>query len=392
MAKKVLENSVVTEIDKKNYANELVKLLQKDYKQCSLGQSKDVIGWIPSGNSALDYLISNQWKGGGWPRGHIIELYGLNSTGKSMLGYFALMNNIKYNNGISILIYCGEPFNLGFYELLGGDASKLILFPAENTEEVYEYINKTLQIFEEKNIKQSLCIVWDSLAATPTRSLQKNQFDKSDMGKRGKANSQGMALVAQKINKLDICFIVVNQLRATMDMFGPDMDTVGGQATKYASSIRINLSKGKLMKETISTDEDKDEKKKDKDAKIIGIKGKLAVEKTRFSPPFRILGFDIYYYHGGMSPFSGLFDTLVKHTTMFQPAMQKTDATKLKSGWYIYKDFTFDEKTFYKEVLPKCPEFWGAYEYAKHESDDVEYDEEETLDTEDNVLEVDEVI
>ena len=128
-------------------------------------------------------------------------------------------------------------------------------------------------------------------------------------------------------------------------MYGPDMDTVGGEGWKYVSSVRILMKKGKKIEA--------------KDAlgnRVVGIRGRLQVIKNRIRAPFAEAEFDIYFDRG-IDPISGLFEVLVQEGVI-TPKL-KEDGTPTK-GWWTYKDYHF-QRTKFNELLERFPELLAGH-------------------------------
>jgi len=302
-------------VNSSNVLEEVMGLISKDYSFASVNEEEKT-NYLPTGNSAIDFVLTNKLTGGGWPIGKITELSGNNATGKSLLGLLALISTmngaIKDEDGnpqpgISVLIDTERAYNAEFFELLGGDHSKLVLATPETAEEVYDFVKNFIEITRKKT-DVPITFVFDSLAGTPTASeLERGISSGERMGMRGMIHGRGIRLIKDLIADENITFIVINQLRKTFAMYGDPEDTVGGEAMKYHASMRCRLKKGYK----ISTKKGKVEAgaKGVNLRDIVGIQGRFVIQKSRFTRPFREVTFDIFY-RGGLSPVSGLYDVL----------------------------------------------------------------------------------
>ena len=357
-----------------------VRLREGDYQCC------------PSGNAAVDFIATDRMDGtGGWPFGRIIELYGNESTGKSMLGYLALINCIHSMNGIGVLIDSENSFTPSFYKLLGGDENELIKFPPKHINEVYEFMTTFMKTVRAKTPDRPMVIVYDSLAASPTLEEWTEGMGTFDYGKRAKAHYQGCRLISDPIRQSKTLLLVVNQLRHTMSQFGPDQDTVGGLAMKYFASLRCHLKRGKRLYNVPGKGVEEKSSAKEisalsKDARFVGIRGRFVVEKTRFTAPFREVRFDLFF-RGGLSPFSGWFDALQNHwldkdgNNIIVGATAKEDPSKIRPGWYSVanEEGAFTKKTFLQWCVEKRPDLLVGYNIEDHtavpDGDDLEQEE-----------------
>jgi len=72
--------------------------------------------WVPTGSSILDLKISNR-PNGGFPVGRIIELLGLEASGKSLLAAHALASTQKLG-GIAVYIETESSASMDFLRLV----------------------------------------------------------------------------------------------------------------------------------------------------------------------------------------------------------------------------------------------------------------------------------
>ena len=112
-------------------------------------------------------------------------------------------------------------------------------------------------------------------------------------------------------------------------MYGPDVDTVGGKAMKFAASLRVHLKRGKKIEDT-------------KTKKKLGVHGRLVVEKNRIRAPFAESEFDIFF-DGGIHPLSGYFNYLKQEEIIVNPTKPGND--KPTPGYWIIKGHqSYDDK------------------------------------------------
>ena len=86
-------------------------------------------------------------------------------------------------------------------------------------------------------------IVVDSVAAlTPKAELEGNMGD-SHMGLQARLMSQALRKLTALVSKTDTTILFINQLRQKIGvMFGSPETTTGGNALKFYSSLRLDLS------------------------------------------------------------------------------------------------------------------------------------------------------
>lgn len=242
--------------------------------------------FIPCGVPPVDYIL-----GGGVALGRILELFGNESSGKTLLEYLFLIQNTK-RGGVSILQESEGAFNPDFYASLGGDPSTLLLKPAETVEDVF---NDVVELAEQKlkgKISENVVVAWDSVAATATKHLVKEGMDKIDMSK-AKMLSQGFQLITNSVKKAGIAMICINQTRQSIGTNDSATVTPGGKALPFFSSQRLELkydggSKTSLIRQI----------KDDKESPEIGRRVKCRVVKNKVAPAWKECVLPLYSYDG----------------------------------------------------------------------------------------------
>ena len=110
MAKKTKVEEITKSDQTDNLAQDVLSIINKKFKDFPDGVGhflndphviSDVKEWISTGSSMLDLAISNR-PHGGFPVGRIIEITGLEASGKSLLAAHALASTQK-KDGIAIL-------------------------------------------------------------------------------------------------------------------------------------------------------------------------------------------------------------------------------------------------------------------------------------------------
>lgn len=247
----------------------------------------DVTEWIPTGHTLLDLAISNR-PHGGWPVGKIAEITGLEASGKSLLGAYALANTQK-KGGIAVYIDTESAVSREYLTAIGVDVSKLMYLQVEPLEDIFATIELIIEKVRSSDKNRLVTILVDSImGATTYKELE------ADYGKDGYATdkaiilSKAMRKITGMISKQKICLIFTNQLRTRMNvMFGDPFTTSGGKALAFHSSVRLRLkSLGQIKTKLKTVDE------------IVGIKTRAQVVKNRLGPPLKSVDYDIYFNSG----------------------------------------------------------------------------------------------
>lgn len=237
-------------------------------------ESIENIEVIPTGILSVDRAL----KTFGFPKGRIIELYGLPGSGKTMLALMAAAN-IQRQGGIVLLFDLECAYSKNFGELLGV-SDKLRVINDGSAEEVFDTINEVA-----KSGLVDLIIV-DSVAnLVPQAELDGTMADQR-MGLLASSMSKGMRRITNTISKTGTTVIFINQIREKIGvMYGDPKTTMGGNALRFYASQRIEVTTpkdGKIMNGD----------------KPIGHHAHIVVKKNKVGPPYGEGDMYVYYYEG----------------------------------------------------------------------------------------------
>lgn len=356
MAKKVESTVETINTDLSKLISSVSKDIAKEFDDFDIDKVDEQQQYLSTGNSGINYAFSGKFDGG-FPVGKLTELSGLNSTGKTLLALHALVETQK-KGGIAVILDAEYAFNPEWFKTLGGNLDTLIRYEPQHIQGVYAFVKKVTESIRARDKNILITMVYDSVAASPSQA----EFEgaEHDMGKRALAHGKGIRMLMGLCSTHKITFIAINQLRQKMNvMYGPDMETTGGQGWKYGTSLRVSMRKGKKI-----------EVKEGGIEKVVGIHGNLTVDKNRFRSPFARAEFDIYFDQG-IDPVSGLFDVLVAEQIVTQRKNEDGGGVK---GWWTYKDMNFQKSNF-DAVLDKYPELCGGHKRIKGYSNTVVEDD-----------------
>lgn len=273
--------------------------------------------WIPTGCDILDLAVSNR-KNGGLPVGRVVEIFGLEGSGKSLLCAYVLAETQK-KGGIAVLIDTEAATSKDFFSTLGVDVDKLIIMELNVLEEIYEATERVIESVRKSQKDVPVTIVIDSLAGASTKMEMEATYDRQGYA-TGKAliNSTAMRKITNLIAKEKILLIGTNQVRANMNAMGFGAEawtTSGGKAWPFHASVRIKL---KLIGKENSGDEIQGSDK-------TGRKVEAEIVKNRVGPPLRKVKFNIYFDRGIDNYESWLF------------ALKEMGVVTTGGAWYTYK-------------------------------------------------------
>lgn len=329
MAKKELDLAgiLAESLNKKSKDQQVAYFLDSD------SVPTNVEGWVGTGSDTLDIAISNR-PNGGFPVGRIIEITGLEQSGKSLLSAHSLANT-QLLGGVAVLIDTETAVSREFLEAIGVDTSKLLYVSADSVEQIFEYIETIIEKVRANSKDKFVTIVVDSVAAASTEK----ELD-ADYGKDGYATdkaiiiSKAMRKITNMIAREKITLIFTNQLRQKMNAmpFSDPWTTSGGKALAFHASVRLRLK-------STGTIKIKDKGGKDR---IVGIKVRAQVVKNRMGPPLRAADFDIF------------FDRGIDNYGSWLAVLKDNGLVKQSGAWYTYLDDVSGEEIKFqsKDFIP----------------------------------------
>lgn len=293
-----------------DFASKLMEDINKEMKEevaflLEDGSPSDVEIFIPTGSSLLDYVISNQKKGG-IPVGKVTEISGLEGTGKTLLAMQICANTQKLG-GLPIYFDTEHALNTDFAERVGlNTKDNFIYLTPGSVEDVFKSIFAIIhkldkQEKEKKEVVPFITIVWDSVAATPTNAdlVDENPDPASTVGLKPRILSKNIYTLLKMTGRKRLALIFLNQLRMNIraQAFQDPYVTPGGKAIPFAASARVRITNAGKVK----VGED-----------IVGIQCKVKCVKTRFGPPYRECEFPLYFTHG-IDDWESVVDLLIQH-------------------------------------------------------------------------------
>ena len=293
----------------------------------------DVTDWVSTGSSELDIAISNR-PYGGYPVGRIIELTGLEQSGKSLAALHALKST-QQKGGLAVLIDTESAFDRNFAEAIGVDISKLLYIQLDAIEDVFTTIELIIDKVRKADTKKLITIVVDSVMGVSTKEELASEYENTGFAtSKAKFLSKSMRMITNYIAQMSICLIFTNQLRMKLNTmaFADPYTTSGGKALSFHSSVRIRLQTAGQIK--VGTD-------------IIGMNVKAKVVKNRLGPPLRTAQYNIY------------FDSGIDDYGSWLEVMKSKKLVSASGAWYTYTVVDKDTGEVLEEIKFQSKEFYS---------------------------------
>lgn len=239
--------------------DDAIHAIRQQYGRGSIGrldEPPDTVDVIPTGIDGLNDVLGI----GGYPRGRIIEVFGLEESGKTTLALLAVAQ-AQRSWGTPAFIDADQRFDLARAVSLGVDPLRMLVSQPENGEQALD-IAEALARSGECSL-----VVVDSVASLVPYD---DMVQGDDLGNAGRQTR----MLTKALRKLDAigrstqCTVIfINVLRAKPSAdFGPHVVSAGGNALKYYASVRLNTRRGASNQFDVT------------------------VVKNRFAPPFRSCG------------------------------------------------------------------------------------------------------
>jgi protein RecA len=270
--------------------------------------------YIDTGNLALNWQLSGQYIKGGFPGGRIIESFGPEASGKSLLGH-CFLGNTQRMGGIGILLDCERSSGAEFAERCGHvDPSKLIVYTPITLKQVEKKITTVVPLIRSRFPDVPIGIVWDSIGCCPSdREWAETELPENASvaqikaaggnerpGERAKEANAVLRKLNPFLNENNATLYIINQTRMKIGvMFGnPETVAGGGEALKFYASVRLRTGSPKSFV--------------DKDTNMpLGVNMSVTNKKNRHHTPGIKIENVPLFFDSGINPLGGLLDALI---------------------------------------------------------------------------------
>lgn len=214
---------------KKSRKSGILSERQIQSKYPGAGKASDIMAnnqdllWIPSRCLPLNYAT-----GGGFPYGKIIEIYGEESSGKTLVA-LDVASVVQALGGEIIFNDAEQAFTQGWAVKNGLDPERIHLYPQTAVEMVSDWLMDTAISIRSRLVKnEPILFIQDSIAALDCLdNINSVQSDsKAEMGNRAKAIYKMVRIRNQMLSELGVTSIFINQIRKKIgtNTFGTDPD------------------------------------------------------------------------------------------------------------------------------------------------------------------------
>lgn len=266
-----------------------------------LGDTPTDFPKLPTGIFPLDMAIGI----GGVPKGRIVEIFGPESAGKTLIT-LQLIAQTQKDGGTCAFIDAEHALNVNFAQNVGVDTDSLLVSQPD-------YGEQALEITEALIRSGSIdLVVVDSVAAlTPKAEIEGTMGD-SNIGLQARLMSQALRKLTAVASKTNTTVVFINQLREKVGViYGNPEVTTGGKALKFYSSLRLDVRKIQQIKS--GTD-------------VIGNRIRVKVVKNKVAAPFKEAEFDL------------IFATGVDNIGCIVDSAVKLGIIEKAGAWLSYKD------------------------------------------------------
>jgi len=253
----------MSELDKA--VKELNKKFGIDYVKYGLYKKYDRVSF---GITAIDIA-----SGGGFPKSKVVTIAGKYSAGKTTTS-MNVIAQFQKDGGKVALIDTEGGFDPDWASKFGVDVESLLVARPETIEEVSDTIEPLLATGELD------LIVFDSVAATPSKKELEASVDQKSMGGIAKEVGLLMRKITTRLKDVKTSVLIINQLRDSIGGWGSAEYMSGGNQLKNQSDIIVWMRKGNWLGKVEEPD---------------GIEINFRINKNRTAPPLRKGTFELYF-------------------------------------------------------------------------------------------------
>jgi len=224
---------------------------------------------------------------GGIPRGKMVELFGPESSGKSLLSLY-LIASVQRQGLEAALFDIEQSFDPEWAAKHGVDVDKLVYSNEfESGEHALEYAYQFC-----RSAGFALVVIDSTAALIPKGELEGTLEKEARVGAQARMMSQACRKIVNGCAEGNTTCVFINQVREKVGvMYGNPETTPGGRALKFYSHQRIRVSKAGSIKV-----------KEGKEDKIVGQRSQAVFVKNKTAAPFGKAYFEIVFDETALNP------------------------------------------------------------------------------------------
>lgn len=214
---------------------------------------------------------------GGFPKGRIIEIYGPEAAGKTLIALHAIAEAQRIGK-VCAYVDAENAMNPDFAQRIGVKIEDLLFSQPESGEQALDIAEDLIKSGEVA------IVVIDSVSALVPQAELDGEMGDMNIGLQARLMSKAMRKLAGKANQSGTIVIFINQIREKVGvMFGNPETTTGGRSLPYYASMRLEVRRSEQIKDG-------------KD--VIGNRVKITVKKNKVGAPFKTATFDLMFASG----------------------------------------------------------------------------------------------
>lgn len=269
-------------------SEQIIRRVRGDNSNSKTEETKvDLTNTISTGSTLLDLSISGGiTKEGGIPGGVMVEVFGPNQSGKTVL-LCEIAGNIQRKGGRICFADPEGRLDKQYSQLFGLKIKEANYSMPDTVTEVFTAIRNWNPPMKENIING---IFTDSLAALSTElEMKEDEGDKMGM-RRAKEFSQELRRTCRMLKQKNYLLVCSNQIRDTTDGYSR-YESPGGKAIGFYSSIRLRTDIIRKIKKTKKINEKEV-------TRVIGVDIEVEVVKNSIWKPYHIAPVSILFDYG----------------------------------------------------------------------------------------------
>jgi len=301
--------------------------------------SQDERGYLPTGVLPLDYVTGAS----GFPIGRTVEIFGLESVGKSAI-VAALLGAAQTFGGAVALADTEHAYTNDWARLFGISPESLLVLNPDHVQQVIDTFKYLCDFFGKSEAPTPRVLAWDSIAATPVLEETDDDLSDKSVGLHARALSKGLRQLTTKIETVNALLVCTNQQKEKVGIWGSGGVTkIGGHAFDFHSCLQLRLKKVSLIS---------DPEKKDT---VRGMKLAVTAIKNKIYRPYLTSTVN-YYFNSGFDDTEFVVWFAKEHGILKDLG---------GGGWKQFGDLKFQglpEPEVYSQIEEKVLEmYYGSY-------------------------------